>query len=295
MSYRTTRPRGFIEWTPRRKTREVIEQVESVLAEYGSQQMTIRQVFYRLVTQHEYPKTEKDYSRLCETIGKARRAQLIPMKRIRDDGFSEYATAANKDLSDVVDDIRRMASSVRLDRQEGQAQRIHVWCEARGVAPMLSECADYYGISVFTSGGFDSITAKHNMGAQFSHQGKPIVLHLGDYDPSGVHVFSSLEEDIRAFTWAYGGEVEFERVAVLPDHIEEYDLPTAPPKYTDQRRFDDDRTVQLEAFSPTDLIALLKGEIESRIDMDAFNEQLDKETEVEEHLAPILEAFDGWA
>ena len=44
--------------------------------------------------------------------------------------------------------------------------------------------------------------------------------------------------------------------------------PTAPPKATDKRSFDDDRTVQCESIDPDDLQALLRGAIEERLDLD---------------------------
>ncbi|GAB2580521.1 hypothetical protein GCM10027168_11730 [Streptomyces capparidis] len=62
-------------------------------------------------------------------------------------------------------------------------------------------------------------------------------MHLGDYDQSGVHMFSSLAEDVIAFAGAAGAEVEFQRVAVTPEQIATYNLPTAPPKTTDRRSF----------------------------------------------------------
>jgi hypothetical protein len=76
---------------------------------------------------------------------------------------------------------------------------------------------------------------------------KTRILHLGDYDPSGVHLFSSLAEDIIAFAAAAGAEVEFERAAVTAEQVVTYDLPTAPPKPTDQRSFSGTATTQAEA------------------------------------------------
>ena len=108
------------------------------------------------------------------------------------------------------------------------------------------------------------------MGRELS-QVNGLVLHLGDYDPSGEAMFTALEEDVLAFARHYGGEPSLERIAVTPEQISQYQLETAPPKPSDRRSgFTDSRTVQLEAFAPDDLLALLKGAITSRIDMDAY-------------------------
>ncbi|MFD9038711.1 hypothetical protein [Streptomyces bottropensis] len=73
---------------------------------------------------------------------------------------------------------------------------------------------------------------------------------VGDYDPSGEHLFNALAEDVIAFAEAAGAEVEFERLAVIPEQIATYNLPTAPPKATDQRTFSGTATTQAEALPP---------------------------------------------
>jgi hypothetical protein len=45
------------------------------------------------------------------------------------------------------------------------------------------------------------------------------VLHIGDHDPSGVHVFSSLAEDVRAICDEHAVDVTFTRLAVTPEQI----------------------------------------------------------------------------
>ncbi|MER6386197.1 hypothetical protein ACWDBP_00195 [Streptomyces sp. NPDC001233] len=46
-------------------------------------------------------------------------------------------------------------------------------------------------------------------------------------------MFSALAEDVIAFAEAARSEVEFERVAVTPEQIATYDLPTAPLETTE--------------------------------------------------------------
>ena len=76
----------------------------------------------------------------------------------------------------------------------------------------MERVADPFGIGVYSSGGFDSLTDKHRIGRDWS---EPItVLHLGDHDPSGVHCFFALDEDVVAFAEHYGGDIEFMRLAV---------------------------------------------------------------------------------
>ena len=59
--------------------------------------LTLRQVFYRLVGAHGYAKTETAYSNLGDTLNWARRARMIEMDAIRDDGLIRRDPLAWKD------------------------------------------------------------------------------------------------------------------------------------------------------------------------------------------------------
>jgi len=82
-----TRVRGFAPWSPEKATLALLDQVQGILDEYVDHlPLTIRQIFYRLVGAHDYEKTERAYQRLAEHLNRARRARMIPMDVIRDDG-----------------------------------------------------------------------------------------------------------------------------------------------------------------------------------------------------------------
>lgn len=273
------RPRGFIEWNPQAKTRALIEQVQGVLEEYRNHlPLTLRQVFYRLVGAHGYDKTENAYGRLCEHMNLARRARLIDFSAIRDDGFSGAVAIGWESPESVKRSIRHTAEGYVTNRQRGQPTRLVVWCEAQGMRPQLARVGRPYSVPVLSSGGFDSVTAKHNIAARFSELGSVRVLHVGDHDPSGVHIFGSLDEDVRAFIGEFGGDTEFIRLAVTPDHIARYDLPTAPPKATDRRAFSGE-TVQAEALPPDVLISILDEAIRENLDMAIYRQAVEIERE----------------
>lgn len=266
---RTTRPRGFAPWQPQAKARDLVAQINGVLHEYSNfLPLTIRQVFYRLVGNHGFDKTEAAYARLCETFNRARRAGYIPFDAIRDDGITRLEPRKWAGVSGFKDTVAEEAQRFRLDRQAGQQSRLYAMCEAGGMAPMLARAADAYGVPVLSSGGFDSLTAKHDLAQEIAASNVPCeVLHIGDYDPSGVHLFTALAEDIGAMVAGLGGSrVRFSRLAVTMDQIDNLDLPTAPPKKTDNRAFGDTRTVQAEAIPPDDLSDILKRAIEARQD-----------------------------
>lgn len=283
------RPRGFAPWRPQAKALDLVEQVKAVLEEYVRHlPLTLRQVFYRLVGRFGYDKTEKAYDGLCETLNRARRAQMIPFDAIRDDGVTRLDQVGWDDVPDCWNYIKHITERYTIDRQRGQERRVVLWCEAAGMAPQLARVGKPYSVPVYSSGGFDSVTVKHQMAELFAERNTH-VLHIGDHDPSGVHVFGSLDEDVRAFAGAMGADVQFSRLAVLPQHIDQFNLLTAPPKPTDRRVFSGE-TVQAEALPPDVLAELVKQAIVEHLDMDVYDFALRQE-EVER--LELLERLGG--
>lgn len=73
------RPKGFSDWQPQGKTKGILDNVLAVIEEYRDElPLTLRQVFYRLVAQYDYDKTDLSYKRLGNLIVRARRAQIVP-------------------------------------------------------------------------------------------------------------------------------------------------------------------------------------------------------------------------
>lgn len=292
---KTTRVRGFAKWKPERESLELVDHVRGVLATFADYlPVTIRQVFYRLVSTIDYPKTERAYDRLCETLNRARRAGLLDWDDFRDDGFTKRIATAWDDPADWARAVLRSARDYRRDRQEHQERRLVVWCEAGGMVPQLERVAGEYSVPVYSSGGFDSVTAKHGVAEDFSRLGAATVLHVGDLDPSGVHMFGSLDEDVRSFLAAMGGDVDFQRLAVTAEQVDRLRLPTSPPKETDRRSFSGD-TVQAEAIPPDELARIVRGAILDRLDQHVLEgvlarEESDRERLVE-HVSGLLDSL----
>lgn len=120
------------------------------------------------------------------------------------------------------------------------------------------------------------------------------VLHIGDLDPSGVHLFTALAEDVGAM--CYGLDCEsaprFTRLAVTPAQAEGMNLPSAPPKATDRRAFTGE-TVQAEAIPPDVLSRMVRDAIEARQDADTPGAVLAREADARADLMERLERMAG--
>jgi hypothetical protein len=279
------RPRGYIEnYRPQAKTMVLLDAVQTVLQEYRRHwPLTCRQVYYRLVGASGFPKTEGFYKKLCHHVANARRGRLIPFDAIRDDGITTYRFQHFDDEDHFRRHIRELGEKYTRNKLAGQEIHLEVWCEAAGMLPQLAEITEEFSVQVYSSSGFDSLTAKKSLADRICRIGKPaVILHLGDFDPSGESMFEVVAEDVTAFVkvdrpWA-PVNVRFVRVALTRKQVEEFGLPTVPPKAEDTRSKSwIGETCQLEALPPDRLAALLYQALDDNLSAAARYQALAEE------------------
>ena len=292
------RPRGYIaNYRPRAETQALLAEVELVLEEYQDDwPLTVRQIFYRLVGAYGHAKTAAFYERLCDHLSNARRGRLIPFEAIRDDGVSVMAPAHYANEDEFHATVADMAGRYRQDKLASQQVQLEVWCEAAGMMPQLARVAHEYSVPVYSSSGFDSTTAKYSLAQRIWRLWKgTVVLHLGDFDPSGEALFAAVSEDVRAFVLedrlTAAVDVEFERVALTPNQIERFDLPRDDVKESSHSpTWAWDYSCQLEALPPDVVAAELRAAIERRFDLDRWRQDRRAEYVTRQHLRYALPA-----
>jgi hypothetical protein len=279
------RPRGYAEWRPQRKTRELISCVEEIIVSYEDfLPLTVRQLFYLLVAGYGYEKTDAAYGRLSDHLVRARRARMIPFDVIRDDGVVTYSTQWHDGPDAFWDETGDRIRKYRRDRQAGQRAYVELWCEAKGMAPQLARVANKYSVPVFSAGGFGSLTSTRLVADRALERSVPtVLLHVGDLDPSGEDIFDALAEDAALFVEADRSimttRVEAERVALTHAQVTAYGLPTAPPKKNNRGKRWEGETCQLEALPPNLLAELIEDAIAAHFNPGALERQIAIEEE----------------
>jgi hypothetical protein len=233
-------------------------------------------------------------------------------RSIRDDSVNRVDPSFFDGPSGALRAIRSAIEGYSIDRQAGQPCYTFVLCEAGGMVPQLEAVCEPYSIPVQSAGGFDSVTAKHDLAQEIARlidrRRVPVrVLHIGDYDPSGEDIFTALSEDVLAFLGSIqvmdreaADQCRFVRVAVTPELIEELDLPTAPAKEGKNRgdetrlaRFkgvgdDPTATTQAEAIPPDELARILREAILEEWDEAIEAETLQREEDERERIGNWL-------
>lgn len=288
--YTATRPRGLAPWRPHRGTARLLDDIGEVLeANAAYLPLTVRQIFYRLVGAYGYDKSDRFYKQVGEVLNRGRRAGLVSWAAVRDDSGTELAPNAFDDPDDFWRAVRRAAEEYRTPRQTGQPVTLEVWCESAGMAPQLARVADAYGVAVFSSGGFDGVALKFNAAQRAMRQGPTVILHVGDHDKSGCALVDSLADDLAAFCADMGaaGTVRVERVAVTPEQVIRYRLPTkpaAPGGPGGAMR----ETVQAEALEAATLADELRTAIDRHVDRGIMADNLRREGQ---HRAQVVGAL----
>jgi hypothetical protein len=137
----------------------------------------------------------------------------------------------------------------RRDLWAESDEYVECWCEKEALAGVLYDVTYDYDVPLMVSRGFASesylysaaaaIDAKVYTGGQAAVR-QTTIYYLGDHDPSGLKIDKSIETSIRRllrdeFNWPdETGNADqlltFERIAVTPAQIADWDLPTRPTK-----------------------------------------------------------------
>jgi hypothetical protein len=253
--------------------------------------MTVRQVFYRLVSQGVINKTEGEYkSTVVRLLAAMRRAGELPFQWIADNTrWMRKPTS----YSSLVQALERTAQLYRRSVWDQSPVYVEIWCEKDALAGVLYEETEVWDVPLMVTRGFSSLTYLYGAAEVVNAIGKPAYLYFfGDYDPSGLDITRSVEAGLREF--AGGAEIYFERVALTPEQIAAWNLPTRPTKATDSRsRNFQGESVELDAIPPNLLRSLVRQHINLHVD-EGVLEDLEfveaEERRVLEYLARELES-----
>jgi hypothetical protein len=230
--------------------------------------MTVRQVYYQLVSKGVIEKTENEYKQtVVRLLALMRRAGSIPFGWIADNTRWMRKPQTDSSLEAA---LRRTAEAYRRSVWDGQNAYVEVWLEKDALAGVLYDETASWDVPLMVTRGYPSLSYLHEAAEAIKAQGKPTYLYyFGDHDPSGLDIPRKVEEDIRDF--APGAEIHFEPVAVTAQQIEELGLPTRPTKKKDSRSHGfQGESVEVDAIPPGVLRDLVRDCIVRHVDQRAL-------------------------
>jgi len=166
------------------KTKAIVERAYGMLE--AENPMTLRQLFYRLVSVQAIENSKADYQRLSRILTDAREREEIPYEWIVDRSRQDYIPFV---FSDTAEYAEWMKHRYRRDYWDAQPWHVEIWTEKDASVGAIEPVTEDLGITIRTGRGFQSATRVHEIAMFFNKllaDGKQIeVLYLGDHDPSG--------------------------------------------------------------------------------------------------------------
>ncbi len=199
-----------------------------IIEAYQSQRLrlTLRQLYYQLVTRNAIPNVERSYKNLSNLVSDARLAGLMDWEAIEDRVRQPRMQNEFENLRHLTETAIR---SYRLPRWKGQDYYAELWVEKDALAGVLSPLASEFHVTMMVNRGYSSQSAMFESAERFNAADgrNPVLFYLGDHDPSGEDMVRDIEDRLRMFGIA---GIQVRKLALTMGQVERYSLPPNPVK-----------------------------------------------------------------
>lgn len=281
-----------------RRSLELIDIINVILEDYEAQgyDLSLRQLYYQLVSRNIVENTERSYKNVGNVVSDGRLAGLIDWDMIVDRGRTCQRRSHWKSPADIV---KTCANSYHIDMWRGQSNYVEVMVEKQALEGVLIPVCEAWDVPFTANKGYTSSSAIRTAAQRMldaKDEGKLLyVIYLGDHDPSGIDMTRDIASRFDLFmgeTW-----VDVIRVALNMDQVKRYNPPPNPAKLTDSRASAyihkyGKKSWELDAIEPAELSLLVEDAIKSLIDMDDWRKM---EKYREEERAILTSISDNFA
>lgn len=221
----------------------------------GDRKIHLRGLHYMVIGRPKpdgtpYTNTDDDWLWLSSDAGKAARwLGYIPFDQIVDQRNTpptvrtftrpEPTPYINVGIDVQIPNTDDITPQVYVDDFTGmQPHKLVIFGEKSSLADVLAPIAESYRADLYLPTGEMSDTMLYQMANVGAADGRPmVVLCFSDADPAGWQMPISIARKLQAFRVSMFPDLEFEvrRVALTPDQVREYGLPSTPLKETERR------------------------------------------------------------
>lgn len=264
MGCETFKPRRF-----NKASRTVIDQANDIIAEYQADGLvlTLRQLYYQFVSRALLDNKQSNYKRLGSILSAGRLAGLVDWSAMEDITRNVRRLPSWDDPADI---IYSAAASYKEDLWRSTQKYVpEVWIEKDALLGVIERVCNKHRVPFYSCRGYSSQSETYEAGKRFEkvrlNQQIPIVLHLGDHDPSGLDMTRDNAKRLEMFAYE---QVEVRRLALNFDQVQRYNPPPNPAKEKDSRapaymkRFGR-KSWELDALDPKVISQLIEDEIKT--------------------------------
>lgn len=294
-----TRWKGTDETVYKSKKDGFIQESKKILRNY-SEKITLRQLYYRLVSKNLIENKISQYQYLSVAMRDARVEGIISWDEIEDrtrefHGGDVPRISPESRVEWKLDQLKETKNQHELPMWMGQDNYVEVWFEKEALSSLFGGVCNEFNVVHYPCRGYSSVTKLHEAAKRVKNKDaekKKIILYFGDYDPSGMDIERDITTKLRK---TFDIDLSVERIALNRELIDEYRLPPQPAKETDAR-YDDfvkahgDEVVELDALEPEILKKLIRKSIGRYFDRRYWTKEvLPKQKEEKEQIQKYVD------
>ena len=198
--------------------------------------LTVRQLYYILISKFQYPADRKFYKRLDYHLTKMRRL--------------------NPKLHAKFTDPTRHFIPAPLPYP-----RIELWVEKDSIRNFLNTLATKYRLSIQVLRGFASLSMYRKALKRVAKKNVQKILYIGDFDPSGLLIEKVAEKEM---------DIEIKRIALTLEQVKRFRPPSRPVNRKDSRAKDyvaryGNRCWEVEALRPRTLFRQVEKKLRENV------------------------------
>ncbi len=289
---------AFTDYKPRQAAASTIGKAKEIIDEYRAAgfTLTLRQLYYQFVARGLIENTDLAYKKLGKIITAAREGGYISWDAIEDRGRRAVRERGESDPETVLTEI---VDRLKIDPWRDQEHYVEVWIEKEALLGVIQDRCDQYRVTRLACKGYLSASTMWSAAKRFQwarKRGKhPVIIHLGDHDPSGLDMTRDNEMRSSQFSW---GEVHMQRIALNMNQVEAFDPPPNPAKITDSRSHDyitqhGSSSWELDALDPKTIDGLLNSALGRYItNRDGWDAAYEEEEQKRDLLRQLPERWD---
>jgi len=263
-----------------KKNLVLIKKVKEILEEYEEQgiKVTLRQLYYQLVSRDIIPNTQKEYSKLSKVLTDARYSDMVSWDAIEDRVRIPEVPNTFMDIKHLLEVACR---SYQLDRWKEQEYYIELWTEKDAISSVIQPLCEKYQVTLSVNRGYTSASAMYKSAERIKdncENKECIILYLGDHDPSGLDMDRDIQDRLTEFDCA----VAVLRIGLTQKQIKKYTPPPNPAKITDPRAKEyikkfGDTSWEVDALEPQVLQKLVEDTILIYLDLEKYEQVQEQE------------------
>jgi ParB-like chromosome segregation protein Spo0J len=233
-----------------------------------------------------YRNDRNSYKALVDLLTRARLEELVDWEAIADPTRPVALWNVHRSPGDfIAKEAADFLKGYYRDLLQSQPCHIEVVGEKNTIQGVIRPVCSQYCIPYTIGRGFCSLDPRRQLVNRFGASGKErlILLTLSDFDPDGEEISHSFARSLRDDFYVDEDDITPIKVALTADQVEELQLPpvmSAKASSTNYERFVEEygETVyELEAVPARELQHILQEAIETVLDVEAFNHEIEAE------------------